>query len=641
MATIRCPLDLNMHGSPDVDVLLLQWHTPNEAAAAHVHPPSVVARRAGELEQLAAWLDSPTIGEVNRPIFLIAPELSFPRSLLPRVEAIVSASQRPIVFISGLEYMSVEDFDALMTTATADMIVPPGDEIGWLDNRQGERFVNCAAIITNRRYGGGEVTRHYQVKRHPYIGEQSFLAVGRHILLFSEAQTSGPEPLDFAVQICSDFVNEAAVAAFRESLAEDQNRTRLDFLFVLQWNPDQRAWAFAQRLDEFYSAESRMICGAQTAVLFVNNAAPTHWRAEQLGGSCLMVQKSASFRGPARNPATAYYERPPGPPNSFQVLVFREDGPSFQHLEALRPLRSVRPAPGQGNEYPVKKASCARLQGSDETLQFHEFSATCRWLADEWHLDVPRLTRLCLDADGKPDEALARFMRRALTTHAAQWTRTYLFWEMAARDFVQDFAFAIAEAACSCPRSERLEPNYWDQFFVRAVRKQLLTAVLLQLAEEASSRSLQLSRRRMCHATLDDEVSLSFHWGNREYDADHFARMLRSNTEMAIANLAYHRHVFVFIETTGEPDEAESELNEDVDETGSELNDGVNLDVTRAGSSLLNSWDNGPVVGNVADATPRFGVIVADKFMNKLSSCRQPDDIRSLARLALDRALTA
>src|SRR5258707_659879 len=107
-------VDFHLGAEPVVDLLILQWHTPEPHDGGKI-PASSAAGNAQLLGQLKCWLLQDFETRVPaRPLFILAPELSTPLYCDNLLRDIVSGMHRPTVFIAGLEFLLWEEYRGII-----------------------------------------------------------------------------------------------------------------------------------------------------------------------------------------------------------------------------------------------------------------------------------------------------------------------------------------------------------------------------------------------------------------------------------------------------------------------------------------------------------------------------------------------
>src|SRR5207253_1416008 len=204
-----------------------QLHTPPPVEAGGLRPlqPMVSTARGQFLEDFARWLrEDYQPANPDRPYFVVIPELSVPLQHLPVLEGIATAANRPVFIIAGIEFLTFEQYRALLNTMESMPSRPD-----WLANGHAGHLVNAAFVVVKDRLNN--ILRFVQTKRNPSDAEALTHFPCEQALLFQSINQGQGARLNFCVQICADFTNEAQVRELRKACEVASNGRQLDFTF--------------------------------------------------------------------------------------------------------------------------------------------------------------------------------------------------------------------------------------------------------------------------------------------------------------------------------------------------------------------------------------------------------------------------
>jgi hypothetical protein len=349
-------LDVHLPADRLVDLFLLQLHTPAPLEAGGLGPlqPMVSAARGQFLEGFARWLrEDYQPANPDRPFFVLIPELSVPLQHLPILEGIATAANRPVFIIAGIEFLHFEQYRALLNTMESMPSRPD-----WLANGHAGHLVNAAFVVVKDRQNN--ILRFVQTKRNPSDAEALTHFPCQQALLFQSINQGQGARLNFCVQICADFTNEAQVRELRKACEVASNGRQLDFTFVLQRNENQTAVHFKRSIAAYFEPPNEMTDTSAGCLLFVNNANATFGKSDVWGKSMLLFPFARRWRVPR---SATYWLNDDGPFN-HQAVVVREPGPTVYWLR-YKPQYLVNPIPGAGQPCPFidNRALALLVQG--------------------------------------------------------------------------------------------------------------------------------------------------------------------------------------------------------------------------------------------------------------------------------------
>ena len=476
-----CDTGFSLDGSESVELLLLQWHSDSPVDANHVWTAigdAEAARKRVVLESVRAQVAGRSVAS---PLFVIAPELSFPLSLIDLVEQIIAAREGgPIVFIVGLERIAIDDYNQLLERGF------DGKKLGV----QPTRRLNIAAIWIR---GATGTQRYLQLKRSLSDAEQQEFAAGTEALVFTSPKQIGAVRLNFAVAICSDFTNDERVMLFRRAMAESDVGS-LELLFLLQMNEDQDALQFRTAIRAFYRPVSELTPNEpltdtdKCALVFVNNASKTA-DAGAFGRSAFHFRfGQLTTARPNDSQPTIAIEEQGG--HDYRAAVFRENRASAYWVEFV-PLHRVATMPGSGERRPFRQALHADLTRDSRTLAFHELPAVIHWLLSSWDAAGRSITDDANMNFEMNDDAKAA----AIVALAAAWNAAIAWWRSM---FGSDDNRARQLALLLNPHISADEPRRWgmEASFARMLRAFLLLTT-------GKEREVHRSDESCAHVKLD------------------------------------------------------------------------------------------------------------------------------------------
>jgi hypothetical protein len=221
-------------------MLLLQWHTVSPIDRQSGAWIAAAANEIGLKQMILTAVEKVILTPRANPMFVVTPELSLPLALVPAIDSVVAKASKPLVFIAGLEHMTLEQY----ATLAADF-----DDATTAMNPQTNRRVNAAAIWIVTNTGS---RRYLQMKRGLADSEQNDLTHGREAFLFASPDQRDGRRLNFAVGICADFTNKQHVLQLRREMAKHPDVLALDLMFLLQMNENQDALQFRTAVAAYF-----------------------------------------------------------------------------------------------------------------------------------------------------------------------------------------------------------------------------------------------------------------------------------------------------------------------------------------------------------------------------------------------------
>jgi len=370
-------IDFHLGTKALVDVLILQWYTPELHNGGKIPAPEA-ASKDRLLEQLKNWLVQNFETRVAvRPLFILAPELSIPLCCDGLLHNIVAGMHRPTVLIAGLEFLLWEEYRGMIQQLPQMEHGP----VSWLAGGRDDHIVNAAVVWVRDEVG--RVTEYIQPKRQPSNQEVPLIYLGQNVLLFLSKNQEPGRRINFCSQICSDFCAPNAVRNLRRDLATASNGAPLDMLFLLQRQMEPAAEEFKHGTAAFFESPLGMIETARGCVVFVNNANQNFGKSLQWGQSQFRFKFDA--RWSTKLVSNTFYLLDDDT-HDHQAAIMREPGRSIYHL-AYTPRylvdRLAGPA-GQQVPFPDQQAYWSRIDGDTFSETFKPVPAVCHWLECEW-----------------------------------------------------------------------------------------------------------------------------------------------------------------------------------------------------------------------------------------------------------------
>jgi len=497
-------LDLPLSDDRLVDILLVQWRTPVEEEEGRTPPilSGSTALKQRVLESLCAWIHREH-AEINRPLFVLTPEVSTPLSFLVQLEALLVSVNRPAVVIVGLEHLSPTEYGELILRSCN-----PAREL-WTQDIDRFQRVNAAAILT--RSADGTQGLYVQPKIRPADSEQRELVYSsEHVLLFHHKSHGPGAGLNFCVQICSDFCNTAHVSLLREEIAAEFEKEdlRLDLTLLLQCNPVQNVPEFRDGSNAYFDVPDRKVSTEKGALVMINNASRQPRKSALWGRS--------QFRFPYKRwrtlggEFTFWFEQESG--ERWQAATFREPGPSVYWL-TYRPqyLSDPRPGSGDAQSQPFSAAFCWLIANSaDQLPSFKAISAVMHWLEGEWTSGAATL--LAWLAEQGIDPQIAVMLNNGYSETVDEWIVALTHDK--AKGAVRAL-FACFEKGYPCRTSEftDIEPRKWSENSARATTEMLRIHAMLRIGASRSGHGFRAAPLDWRHALLADTLSITYLWG--------------------------------------------------------------------------------------------------------------------------------
>ncbi len=557
----RIPVDLCLDKTGLIDLILLQWHTstPSEQTERKI-PDGIVNERQALLDDLRAWLvDDFDATSDPRPLFIIAPEFSFPLSLADSAKRIVSALERPTVMIAGMEMLHWTEYVALLAELP-DMPEPAN----WTQGGESGRLANVAGIWIGS--GDQPVRSFIQPKRNPSRQEVARVFFGRDTLLFrSQDQNPGPR-FNFCVQICSDFTSPKCVTELRERILDVQPPQPIDVTFVVQHNEDQDEKHFDNASREYFASGFRLAETQQGCLLFVNNANARLGKSTTWGRSNFRFDYQRVPRPPKPGEfATHTYWQDDHGADGHQRVVLREAGPGLYWF-VYRPVYRYTCQPGEGALLPFSQehAKFAPMHGTtfgyDNSVRFRRIPPVIHWLQCEWSEAVQELpawvrNHTPSDGDDRRVDERQNQLTEAIAEEANESVSAWLQ-EFGEQD---ERASALMDWYCVCRVAKNLkvdaEPNRWHVKVSDGVKRLLRAYTLLHFGRAGfGSDGLEPAACRMRHAGNGTGLTVSFIWGAGELPAEQMITEFDSFLATPeIASMQGPRVLIVFVEPDCDP----------------------------------------------------------------------------------------
>ena len=621
MIVLPTDIDVQLTGDNMIDVVVLQWWTALEHGPRCFSPlpTTELVRKTAEFERLAAWLrDEFAAATPTRPLFIVAPEVSFPHSLLAAAETLTQSLQRPCVFIAGLSHLTWHDY----TTLLAQCPGMPAN-IDWCQGGDAGKFVNAAAIFIHAGATRDPVGKYLQLKSHPYSGEAPQLFCGSHTFLFrSRDQVSGSR-FNFAVKICSDFVSPDAVREFRRAVATSAPGAHLDLTFVLQYQDAPNAIQFKQGVQAYFEPPNRMVETATGAVLFVNNSNALQGRRPQFGGSRLGVGFAQLFRM-APDMACPTCVRDDQGPFGYQALILRESGPCIYRL-AFKPIYLVDRTPGHGGDFPFHPGECAFLDGNGRGLTFLPIPPICHWIESEWREDESDLLATITGDGGEGAATYQTFVLQAHQSMRALWISAMGTREVEVRDGIQNYT-SIVSTQPNSPM-QQAEPWLWNPTVSTSVRRFMRVLALTKLGLGTVTDLRFPAGLRLRHAMIGDVKALTLLWGNGDRDLNQLLGCFHNlKKRYGLGEFVGPKWMLVLVDLG-------------VPFTAADLEAWTDPDITH-GTVMNQAGDPIPAVGNVARVEQELEVMAGSDLTSALMACRDQVALESRLRTIMEPRLT-
>lgn len=518
MLALPVTLDIHLPASHLVDVLLVQWYTRTPAIGARIRGPDLT-RREDELNQLATWLEREyECPEADRPLFVLFPELSLPRTLTDRVTEILEGRGQPTVVIGGLEYMVRDELEELATGL--NLTVPPAD---LTENLHGGEVVNAASVWVSEP---GNPVRHFlQPKNHPYEDESPQLCCGELLGFFTSRQQGLGRRLNFTIHVCSDFASAARVRQIREACEQAQTGSHLDFAFVVQHNPNQNAIQFREATRAYFAGPEGATPLAETsgaAVVMINNAAERLQRRGDWADSQFKYQFRHRVRRERLGAPDTYLIRDDGDFDT-QSAVMRGTGPGA-YLVRYKPRVLVSLSPGQDRPEPFFEGPCLHAEIEGTELEFRPLSAVPHWLRCEWLEERAAFSGELAGRDDCPPE-MVEWFEDQLDEAFDLWLATLLARPTSATPLVQNCLLRSDQPGCP-PREA--EPEQWVDETAAAMHDFLRVFMLSRVGESTDGTRVEPAPEGVRHAVGPLGERVSYVWGRESRTVDVIRRFIEA-----------------------------------------------------------------------------------------------------------------
>jgi hypothetical protein len=622
MAVTPVITDVELGQDHLIDILVLQWWTALEDGPRcfGVLPQRLVEGKRRELDWLATWLSEQFDPNTpSRPLFIVAPEVSLPNSLLSRVEDMIASLRRPCVLIAGLSHLTWSQYSQLL----ADCRNMPV-QVDWLTGDNAGGMVNAAAILVRSGAAGSPVLKFLQPKLHPFREENPQLFRGLHTLLFrSRNQTSGSR-LNFAVKICSDFVDPEMVRNFRREMETATPGSQIDFTFVPQWQVNPEDTQFKQGIQAYFETPIEMAETSKSAVIFANTARECRGRSREFGGSRVNVKQVEHFPM-ARNTPSPTCVRSDWKMFDHQALVLRDSGPCVYHL-TMKPVYLVNRVAGSGDEQPFQRCECAFLDGAQTRLSFRPLHPICHWLDSEWRDDEHDLIETIEWAkhDGDAATIYRTFVQEAHRRTREMWIAAMGTREPEVRDGMQTYTDVMSVQENS--PGKQGEPWYWSDTISTAARRFMRVLCLLRVGLPETVELLFPPRLNIRHAMLGEAVALTLLWGNGDRaPIDILNRFRKRHQQYGIGEFTGRKWLVVLVDSA-------------CPLTADDLMEWKKSDITQA--SITDATGNLiPAVGDIARVDQDLQPICINEILSTLLRSRDSESLQSGLRAIMQPVL--
>ncbi len=540
-------IDLKLPEDRKVDIVLVQWHTPvpvqgnqpNKIAAG------VASTKRAVLECLRDFLLGAMIPQTPpRPMFIVLPELSLPRGAIPILEDLLHRSNRPMVVVAGLEYLTWDEYVEEIK-ALRDMPAPDS----WLMRGSKTQCVNAATTII--RDDGGRMARYIQPKLHPEDHEQALSVFsGDSVLVFRSLVSRSGERINFCVQICSDFTHRSFVADLRQQIEDRIAGFQLDFTFLLQMQKNQDVTQFKQAIQSYFEPPDRKASTGQGCLLFINNANAMKGKSDTWGKTKLNFPYDC-WRSELGCTATYWIEDDGG--HNHQAVTMRESGPGIYWL-VYKPHYLVDHTPGSGQAVPFcepapRFAAIEDLlvSGRLEMNSFAPILPVRHWLEWEWREGLEEY-KSELEGARKADA----FIRECINEYSESLDAWLL--EFNNRD---EIPRNVLTAYFCCwekkgfprfPPAEK-EPLRWDGQCSMAVKQfiRIYTLIWMNRAVFAPG-SMAPSHRIPHHSVVGADVGITLSWGGAQFPLKEMViRFLKYISEPPLQTWVLSKHLLIAV----------------------------------------------------------------------------------------------
>jgi len=570
MAVHNVELELELNEDRLVDVFVMQWHTPVPSLAAPKIAPGISVERDQVLRAFGEWLHNYFEAQCpERPLVVIAPELSVPLAQMESINALIDSLHRPTIAICGIEYLHWDEY--------VDILGHPQDMPragAWTDGGLNGQLVNAAMVSVRDCHGNPK--RYIQPKRHPCDAEQAFLYSGRDVLRFSSSNQTPGARLNFCVQICSDFSSDAFVRELRRECVLPVT-SPLDLTVLLQLNSDQEAAQFKNSVRAYFAPPEEMVETDRGCLLFVNTASPAHGRSQAWGRSKLHFSFPQKFRT-MRPPPPTFWLQDDGP-HDYQAIVLRESGPGLYWLKYKpRYLVNVMPGAGQVGPFPDEHAMFARIENAQLQVGppgelFKHLHATLHWLQCEWTEGESVLGLTLRDNYCTPNEPEPEFIHYCLQNYAtakADWMARIAPGDNGALQLV-DLLFSSVQDRPEYP-PEQPEPQLWCDEACKGARSMIWAYALFKIATEPRG-LMRPHPAPTHHALLAEATAVTLLWGADSVCVERMiSTYLARLQQFGAGDSLYNEHALILINPLGTP--AREQLRDTVKRLSEQVQEG-------------------------------------------------------------------
>jgi hypothetical protein len=565
------PIEVSMELPPEglIDIFIIQWHTPLPVQGANWAKiaNSIAREKFSLLDKFRIWLMNYFEQNVQvRPLFILSPELSMPKSCANLLQDVLSALNRTAIIITGFEYLGWNEYCNLVQTVSQ-----PAPLSAWFDGGLPTHIVNAAGIWI--RDSNGDISKYFQPKRNPQDDEQAIpVYPGQYSLLFKSTNQADGSRLNFCVQICSDFSSGHHVRTFRQEIASTCPGLRLDLAFLLQRNQNQDAIQFKQAVQEYFSVPNRLVPTADGCLLFVNNANCVLGKSKDWGRSKLHFPYERWRRLDFAPPT--YWITNDGA-HDHQSVVLRESGPVIYWL-IYKPHYLVSRIPGSGQSLPfphagalhvpIKEVSSVNLSG---TNCFLSIPPVCHWLHGEWCEGEADLKSSMAENSIRPE--VSTDYLDSYQKGLEDWSRVLDQQDYLARNTL-DIYFECWKQGCY-PFMET-EPQKWNPNASTAVKRMMRSYALLRLGIDSSYRPINPDPQGVRHVSVMDEVSITFMWGGDERSPRNMvSTYLAAREERGRIDLLSPKCLLIMVNPEGRTDK--TDLLNSIETDGQKITQGI------------------------------------------------------------------
>ncbi len=540
-------IDLVLPEDGKVDIFLVQWHTPlpvrgNQPTKIRA---DLVRTKRIVLECLRDFLLNAIIPQTPlRPMFIIIPELSLPRDGISILEDLLHRSNRPMVIVAGLEYLTWDEYVAEVR-ALPEMPEPDS----WLVGGSNNQFVNAATTII--RDEAGRLARFIQPKLHPEDHEQALsIFFGNSILVFRSAASRSGERINFCVQICSDFTHGNFVTDLRQQIEANIPGMQLDFTFLLQMQMNPDVIQFKQAIKSYFEPPVRKVSTGQGCLLFINNANDKKGKSEIWGKTKLNFPYGC-WRGELGCTHTYWIKDEGG--HNHQAVTMRESGPGIYWV-VYKPHYLVDHTPGSGQSVPFPEpaprfASIENLlvSGRLGMNSFAPIPPVRHWLEWEWKEGL-REYKSGLE-DARKAEAFVTDCISGYNDSMAAWLMAINNRDEIARNALNTFFCCWdKDKFPRFPLAEK-EPLIWQDDCSMAVKQFIRIYTLIWISRAVfNGGSITPSPGTSHHSVAGADVGITLSWGGPQFLLREMViRLLKYLYEPPLQNIVLSKHLFIAI----------------------------------------------------------------------------------------------